>query len=266
MTFKSYIKNLVNRLLNFSDIAIERQSFINRLKKSEGLIRNYGLLQHITSKKNKLKYLENLSFSRSQIRQDLFVLNELNYKKNGFFIEFGAADGLHNSNTHILEHIFDWEGLIAEPANIYHDSLIKNRKCIIEKKCIWINSNEKILFNQAKSPVLSTIERFSSSDHHRNLRKNGESYLVETLSLNDFLIKYNAPNVVDYLSIDTEGSEYAILENFNFNKYKFRIITVEHNYTKNRQKIFDLLTNNGYLRKYEELSMFDDWYVLRNGI
>ena len=119
---------------------------------------------------------------------------------------------------------------------------------------------------QAKSPLLSTIERFSSSDHHRNLRKNGESYLVETLSLNDFLIKYNAPNVVDYLSIDTEGSEYAILENFNFNKYKFRVITVEHNYTKNRQKIFDLLTNNGYLRKYEELSMFDDWYVLRNDI
>ena len=84
--------------------------------------------------------------------------------------------------------------------------------------------------------------------------------------MNDFLIKYNAPNVVDYLSIDTEGSEYAILENFNFNKYKFRVITVEHNYTKNRQKIFDLLTNNGYLRKYEELSMFDDWYVLRNDI
>ena len=37
-------------------------------------------------------------------------------------------------------------------------------------------------------------------------------------------------NVIDYLSIDTEGSEYEILKNFNFDKYKFNVITVERHH------------------------------------
>ena len=123
----------------------------------------------------------------------------------------------------------------------------------MKKKCIWSESKKKLKFRETSLPGLSTIEEFSSSDHHKNLRKNGELYFVETLSLNDFLFNYNAPNVIDYLSMDTEGSEYAILKNFNFDKYKFKVITIEHNYSKNRKKIFSLLTKNGYCRKFEEL-------------
>tara|TARA_B100000780_G_C20781390_1_gene310300 strand:+ start:75 stop:314 length:240 start_codon:yes stop_codon:yes gene_type:complete len=70
------------------------------------------------------------------------------------------------------------------------------------------------------------------------------------------LIKYNAPRLIDYLSIDTEDSEFEILKNFDFNNYKFRVITCEHNFNKNREKIYKLLTANGYRRKFE------DWYVL----
>ena len=261
MTLKSNLKEFINHILESMDIGLERQTLINRLKKNEDIITNYGLLKHIKKNKNKVKYIENLSFSRSQIRQDLFVLNELNFKRNGFFIEFGAANGLDNSNTFILENKFGWDGLLAEPAKIYHQKLVINRKCQIEKKCIWTESKKKLKFKETSLPGLSTIEHFSYSDHHKNLRKNGELYSVETLSLNDFLFKYNAPNVIDYLSIDTEGSEYEILKNFNFDKYKFNVITVEHNYSKNREKIFSLLTKNGYCRKFEELSQFDDWYV-----
>jgi hypothetical protein len=79
--------------------------------------------------------------------------------------------------------------------------------------------------------------------------------------LNDLLIKHRAPKYIDYLSIDTEGSEYEILEAFNFNEFSFGIITVEHNYTPQRDMIFALLTGHGYIRKYENISAFDDWYV-----
>ena len=63
------------------------------------------------------------------------------------------------------------------------------------------------------------------------------------------------------MSIDTEGSEYDILSSFDFSKYQFRIITCEHNFTAERQKIFSLLTEKGYMRKLRGLSLFDDWYV-----
>tara|TARA_B100000242_G_C42645512_1_gene303440 strand:- start:264 stop:500 length:237 start_codon:yes stop_codon:yes gene_type:complete len=75
------------------------------------------------------------------------------------------------------------------------------------------------------------------------------------------LKKHNAPKTIDYLSIDTEGSEFEILSNFDFDEYDIKIITCEHNYTSMREKIFDLLSAQGYERKYSEFSLFDDWYV-----
>ena len=50
--------------------------------------------------------------------------------------------------------------------------------------------------------------------------KKGKKYRIKTISLEDLLLKYNAPVVIDYLSMDTEGSEYEILSAFNFDKYK----------------------------------------------
>jgi FkbM family methyltransferase len=199
-------------------------------------------------------------YSKSQLRQDLFVLSELGFHKKGFFVEFGATNGIDLSNTHLLENRFEWNGILAEPARMWHKDLLKNRKANIEANCVWKNSGETLMFNETKDGELSTIGSFSNSDG-RN-RKNSNIYAVKTISLMDLLDKFEAPDLIDYLSIDTEGSEYEILKDFDFNRYKFKIITCEHNYTPNRQKIYDLLNKNGYIRKFEELSEWDDWYVL----
>jgi len=98
---------------------------------------------------------------------------------------------------------------------------------------------------------------------HGKKRQGRPTFEVQTISLNDLCKKYNAPAQIDYLSIDTEGSELEILSHHNFNAYTFKVITVEHNYSKNREKIFELLTSKGYLRKYEQLSQTDDWYSLK---
>ena len=58
---------------------------------------------------------------------------------------------------------------------------------------------------------------------------------VETISLNDLLKKFNAPKYIDYLSIDTEGSEFEILSSLDFSKY-ISVITCEHNYSSKRKK------------------------------
>ena len=67
--------------------------------------------------------------------------------------------------------------------------------------------------------------------------------------------------VLDYLSIDTEGSEFEILEAFNFDSYLIKIITVEHNYNALRNDIYNLLTEKGFKRMFESVSLYDDWYV-----
>jgi hypothetical protein len=85
-----------------------------------------------------------------------------------------------------------------------------------------------------------------------------------TISLKDLLLESNAPKEIDYLSIDTEGSEYRILEAFDWNEYRFHVITVEHNFSEERVLISELLKSVGYKQVYVELSKFDDWYILEN--
>jgi FkbM family methyltransferase len=181
--------------------------------------------------------------------------------REGYFVEFGATNGIDLSNSYLLEKEFGWNGILAEPARTWHETLRLNRSAHIETKCVWKDSDSSLLFNETKYSELSTIDFFSASDSHFNARKKGSKYEVSTISLNDLLDKYHAPNRINYLSIDTEGSELEILRGFNFQKYKVDVITCEHNNTENRNAIFLLLTKNGYVKKYEELSQFDDWYV-----
>ena len=180
-------------------------------------------------------------------------------------MEFGATSGIDFSNTYLMETKYDWKGILAEPAKVWHSALSENRSASIELDCVWKSSGETLLFNEVNDEhgaELSTIDSFSSSDNHNETRmKSSNKYEVNTISLNDMLKKYNAPKNIDYLSIDTEGSEYEILKTFDFDKYKVKIITCEHNYTSTRNKIYSLLLANGYQRKFTEFSKWDDWYM-----
>jgi FkbM family methyltransferase len=206
--------------------------------------------------------LKLLKHSTSQFRQDIFALSESRYKRQGYFVEFGATNGVELSNSHLLEREFGWRGILAEPARIWHDELRRNRNCDIETRCVWSRTGERVVFNQADYAELSTVARFSACDQYEAARKYGRSYTVETISLLDMLQKYGAPSSIDYLSMDTEGSEFEILSNFDFNKYQFGAITCEHNYAPVRQSIRRLLESHGYVRKFEDISQVDDWYVL----
>jgi FkbM family methyltransferase len=211
-----------------------------------------------------LKYCaENMHQSYSQAFQDLFVQFILKNKQNGFFIEFGATDGVTLSNSFTLEKKYGWTGILAEPAHCWHDKLKQNRNCTIDFRCVWNKTGEKLTFTEVPGAAeLSTIGNFTQSDGHGSTRKEtGIDYQVETVSFNDLLKQHNAPVNIDYLSIDTEGSELDILQSFDFNAYNIRIITVEHNYTPSREKIYDLLTAKGYARQFKTLSLWDDWYV-----
>ncbi len=252
-------KRIIQKYARKLDIAILRHGTYSSLTSNTRAFEDLTIARNLSDEKISL-FIKNLAKSKSQLRQDLIVLCELKGKRGGYFVEFGATNGVDISNTYLLEKEFGWNGIVVEPARCWRNELSNNRGCEIDHRCVWSVSNQKLVFNEAPGKDLSTIDQFSVGDLYGNERKGGKLYEVETISLLDLLEEYHAPSEIDYLSIDTEGSEYEILSNFNFNKHTFRVITCEHNYTPARQEIYELLTAQGYERKYENLSEVDDWY------
>lgn len=202
--------------------------------------------------------------SEAQLQQDLLALIVNDFKKNGYFVEFGATNGVDLSNSHLLEKTFGWTGILAEPAKTWHAALFENRSCHIETDCVWETTGETLDFDIVEVGEFSTLSAFSDKDLHSSLRQRAEKDQVKTISLLDLLEKYDAPSEIDYLSVDTEGSEYPILAAFDFDRYRFNFISVEHNYTEQRRLIHDLLSAKGYRRILENCSAFDDWYIPLN--
>ena len=199
--------------------------------------------------------------SKSQLGQDFFALIASGAKKKGFFVEFGSADGVALSNSFLLEKELGWSGILCEPSRSWHEDLKKNRSCTIEFRCVYSRTGEQIGFSENYIGELSGITEFTGDDHHGLINRTTDSYQVETISLLDLLIEHNAPKHVDFLSVDTEGSEFEILNAFDFSRYFFGAICVEHNYLENRLKVKALLESNGYRQVYSELSEYDDWFV-----
>jgi FkbM family methyltransferase len=204
--------------------------------------------------------------SYAQIFQDLFVIFILESASEktdvGYFVDIGATDGIGINNTYLLETKYKWNGIVVEPARHWRQDLARNRKAIVETRCVWDTSNTTIQFMETQNAGQSGLACTNQDDAFVNERKSYVSYDVQTISLEDLLVSHNSPAVIDFLSIDTEGAEYSILRNFDFNHYCFKVIAVEHNYNKQHCADLDsLLTANGYIKVCRLVSWVDYWYV-----
>ena len=132
-------------------------------------IKNSALLYSELNQNSRELIAPFMPYSKSQLAQDLFALAFSDSLKAKFFVEFGATDGINGSNTWLLEKKLGWNGILAEPAKVWHKNLTANRKCNIETKCIAKKSGEiyeflEVFSSKDSSPSLSTLEKFADND------------------------------------------------------------------------------------------------------
>lgn len=203
--------------------------------------------------------------SRGQIFQDMWALWESGRKKGGYFVEFGAGNGVALSNTYYLETMHGWTGVVAEPNSTFIPMVKAARTCRVVDKCVYSRSGETIGFLPASMGEFSRIRHIVPMDSHEmfgsRVIAEEAHVMVPTISLNDLLTEAEAPPQIDFLSVDTEGSELEILNTFDFNRWRFGAVCIEHNHTPLRDALYALMAANGYRRKWEAFSGFDDWYV-----
>lgn len=250
LNFQSELTSAKSRLPFFWDLSTTLNSY------SENLLEFYTYV------------LKNHKISASQLFQDLFVLFIHNEKKNGTFLEFGATNGMELSNSYMLEKHFGWTGVLAEPSPQWHSALSTNRPhSNIITECIYTETGKQLDFFVSDNGVLSTLDEFKDADvksmpgNTKARNASGYTCIVDTISLNDVILKYFNGAKLDYLSVDTEGSELLILKSFDFENYAPKIVTVEHNFTDTQNELDHLFMKHNYRRYFKEFTQFDAWYV-----
>jgi FkbM family methyltransferase len=194
----------------------------------------------------------------SQAEQDKWVAEFYNNKKNGYFIEVGAYDGVGDSNTYFLEKVLDWNGISIEANENKFFELCNNRSSI----------NINIAINSFKGEC--SFDGYTVNDKTSNF--------IKCDTLNQVLLDARANKNIDYLSLDIEGLEYEALESLDFNYWNIGLITVEHNLyctnSINKDKIYSLLIKNNFVRDKEDAvcltphpsvygKPYEDWYINR---
>ncbi|HEY0640291.1 MAG TPA: FkbM family methyltransferase [Pseudonocardiaceae bacterium] len=205
--------------------------------------------------------------SHSYQGQDLFVVEALGGLHGGFFLDSGASDGVSGSNTLLLESAFGWRGICVEPNEQLFARLRSARRCACVNCCLYDRTGDVPFFEAAG--VLGGIVDEYDPGHLRYARSVVATRLGQdqdravtkpARAIRSVLRQFAAPRVIDYWSLDTEGSELTILNSFPFDEYVVRVITVEHNLTPAREEIRLFLQARGYRRA--KVLGIDDGYLL----
>lgn len=171
---------------------------------------------------------------------DHYVKHFFQGQRGGFFVEAGALDGEFLSNTLWLEAELDWSGLLIEPDIVSYRHLAwKRRRAWISSTCL---SKEKYpreaVFGSPttkhKSSIWLNHAHTHEIDTHPTLLNgslSNPSMMAYSRALCFPLASYLAAlnvTVVDFLSLDTEGHEWAVLRGLPLATWRVRSIAVEH--------------------------------------
>lgn len=188
--------------------------------------------------------------------QDRLIVELLGGLYGGYFLDSGASDGCKGSNTLLLERVYGWSGICVEPNDAAFRNLLVNRLCICLNCCLF-NSDGTVDFLEAAGELGGITSEYDPAHLNYTRRALGAKWpegappptvRKQSCTLRSILQRTGAPRVIDYWSLDTEGSELAILRSFPFDAYHFRTLTVEHNNLAVREEIHAFLASRGYVR------------------
>lgn len=171
-----------------------------------------------------------IKFTFSEFCQDLFVLTCSNGKKNGTYVEVGAGHPFFGNNTALLETEYGWKGISIDYSQGHIEEHFKHRQ------------NGVLL---ADAATLDYDQLFKNTFRSRD---------------------------IDYLQVDCDPATTSlqVLKSIPFDKYRFRVITFEHDhYQDNTGKVREdsrkFLQQKGYRLILSNIGKDDkaveDWWV-----
>jgi hypothetical protein len=172
--------------------------------------------------------------SHSQACQDIFVLEMLNYRIDGTFVEIGAYNSHDLSNTVLLEKEYHWDGLAFEIDRSRCDQYISNR------------FSDCICGDATKMDFEALFKEYQFLDRIDYLQ----------------------------LDIEPAEQTLRALKALPLSKYRFSVITYETDLYADgpgpQKEAFEILSDYGYVRAVKNVACqgnpFEDWYVDRDWV
>jgi FkbM family methyltransferase len=204
-----------------------------------------------------------VSESEGQLCQDIFAALIFDQKRGGTFVEIGVGSGKSISNTYLLEKKFGWKGLLIEPCRAFHDSIAQQRTAKLETRAASSQDDAELeFFETTGNGEFSYASNAKTSGGKAPSDKKFTSYKVRTATLNRIFSEHKMPNKIDFVSLDTEGSEVDILNGLDFSKYQVGLFCIEHNDRAGFVSALDAtLLPQGYRRVLAVTSAYDAWYL-----
>lgn len=171
-------------------------------------------------------------------------------KKNGFYVDVGAH---HPERFSTTKYYYDngWNGINIDAApgsmKVFHQRRPKDRNI----EAAIGSSNSMLQFFMFKEPAVST---FDPTLVEERTKKYGEPKVAEVqmTTLASLLDKeLPAGQTIDFLNIDAEGVDLAVLQSNNWEKYRPNLVLVESFGTRTvldalKTEIYAFLKQNHY--------------------
>ena len=194
--------------------------------------------------------------------EDNIVLEYFPKDYIGTCIEIGAANGIAGSNTYMFEQK-GWECLCVEAnpnlankcsqirKNTLNYAVGKENSPLVNFTIFDVGYN-----NESAISSLNVDQRLVES--HKHLIQNTYEISVELKTLDTILGEVNLFNYIDYVSIDTEGTELDVLKGFDLVKWKPKVLLIENNYED--MEIKEYLKQFGYKKTLRH--HVNDFYLI----
>jgi FkbM family methyltransferase len=205
---------------------------------------------------------DNLFRYFSQNGEDFLLWEFFDHKEDGFFVDVGAFDGVHLSNSYFFEQV-GWKGICVEPHARFFALCEKNRPGTACINCLaGSKDGVEIPFYQEKLGLLSTtvVDADVEADVTKRYESRGlvfegfSEVVLKTQTLNTMLHNHLEPGEkIDFISIDVEGAELEVLRGLSLEEFAPRVLVIEANSAAHVKELTEYLEPFGYFlaRKHE---------------
>ena len=188
----------------------------------------------------------------SQSQEELIIRDFFQDRKNGVFLDVGAATPVRNSNTCYLERHLDWSGIAIDALPEYAESWKRRRpKSKYFNYIVTDHADTVEPFYRSELPGISAVEKPLRGPAGKE--RSFEELEVPTTTLTG-LLDDNGVEKVDFMTIDIEGHEPQALRGFDIDRFQPELVCIEAK-PKNREFIAQYFSEH----RYEQIEKYLDY-------